>query len=478
MKAHFIGLAGVGMSATAKLLRDAGWAVTGSDEAVYPPISHFLEKEKLTCLTPYAPSNIPADADLIVIGKNAKLVPETNTEVAAAFKSGKRIASFPEILGELSRDKDSVVVAGSYGKSSCAALLAHILQSAGKDPSFFIGAVPLTPSTSSQIGKGSLFVFEGDEYPSSNTDNRSKFLHLHPKHILLTPLAHDHVNIFPTIELYLASFQQLVTLLPPQTPLIAAISGPLSKQFLNTLKRPIVTYGVNEGEYQAASITYGENDKTSFDIVYGGQKLCRVSTTQLGEHSIENIVGCAAFLFSNKLVTPEAFSKAIASFKGVLRRLDKKSEKTTIPMYEGFGSSYDKARSAIAAVKRGFPKRNLVVIFEPHTFSWRSRDTLHWYDDVFMGAARTYVYQPAAQGAGTHNQASHDDIMRRLKAANCNAVAITEPQEALQRISNELQPNDVVLFLTSGDLGGLIETVPAFAEHKFPITLDPASSAG
>ncbi|MBY0429526.1 MAG: UDP-N-acetylmuramate dehydrogenase, partial [Alphaproteobacteria bacterium] len=219
MKAHFIGLAGVGMSATAKLLRDAGWSVTGSDEAVYPPISHFLEKEKLACFTPYAASNIPADVDLIVIGKNAKLVPETNAEVAAAYQSGKHIASFPEVLGELSQNKDAVVVAGSYGKSSCSALLAHILQSSGKDPSFFVGAIPLTPSTSAQIGKGNLFVFEGDEYPSSNTDNRSKFLHLKPKHILLTPLAHDHVNIFPTIKKYLASFYELASLLPAQTPL-------------------------------------------------------------------------------------------------------------------------------------------------------------------------------------------------------------------------------------------------------------------
>lgn len=462
------------MSATAKLLRDAGWSVSGSDEAVYPPISHFLEKEKLHCLTPYAASNIPADVDLIVIGKNAKLVPETNAEVAAAIASGKRIASFPEILGELSRDKTSVVVAGSYGKSSCSALLAHILQSAVLDPSFFIGAVPLTPNTSAQIGKGDLFVFEGDEYPSSNTDNRSKFLHLKPSHLLLTPLAHDHVNIFPTVTDYLKPFEQLVALLPENGALIAANSGPLSKPFLQTINRPITTYGVEKGDYYASAITYGENDTTAFDIIHNGKThdkkvLCRVFTTQLGEHSIENILGCAAFCFSQQLVTPDAFAKAIDSFKGVLRRLDKKSEKTSIPIYEGFGSSYDKARSAIAAVRRGFPKRNLVVIFEPHTFSWRSHDTLHWYDDVFDGAVRTYIYQPASQGAGTHNQASHADIMQRLKTAGTNAIAITDAKDALNQIKNDLQANDVVLFLTSGDLGGLINTVPAIAEERFPI---------
>lgn len=464
MKAHFIGLAGVGMSATAKLLRDAGYTVTGSDEAVYPPISTFLEIEKLPCKTPYAAANIPTDVDLIVIGKNAKLVPETNAEVAAALNSGKRIASFPEVLGELSKTKSAVVVAGSYGKSSCAALLAHVLQSAGIDPSFFIGAVPLTPSTSAQIGKGDLFVFEGDEYPSSNTDPRSKFLHLNPKHILLTPLAHDHVNIFPTVEKYLKSFFDLVDLLPAHGALVAAKSGPLSQQFLSKIKREVVTYGVKEGDYTARNIAFETDGRTLFDI----NDIVRVSTSQLGEHSIENILGVAAFTFSRKLVTPEQFKDAINSFKGVMRRLDKKSEKTSVAIYEGFGSSYDKARSAIAAVKRSFPNRRLIIIFEPHTFSWRSRDTLHWYDDAFDGAARTYVFQPASQGAGTHNQASHEEIMARLKAAGADAVAITKTDEALKHIEQDLKADDVVLLLTSGDLGGLIESVPRLAEQRFP----------
>lgn len=464
MKAHFIGIGGVGMSATAKLLRDCGWAVSGSDEAVYPPISTFLEKEKLTCRAPYAPENLPADADLIVIGKNAKLVPETNAEVAAAYHSGKRIVSFPEVLGELSQKKTAIVVAGSYGKSSCAALLAHVLQCAGHDPSFFIGAVPLTPSTSAQIGKGDLFVFEGDEYPSSNTDARSKFLHLHPRHVLLTPLAHDHVNIFPTIASYLKSFTHLVSLMPENGALIAATSGPLSLDFLRSLTRPVTTYGLKDGDYQAKNIAFENDGRTSFDI----NSIICVSTSQLGEHSIENILGVAAFVFSQSLVTPHQFAEAISSFKGVTRRLDKKSEKTIIPIYEGFGSSYDKARSAIAAVKRSFPARRLLVIFEPHTFSWRSRDTLHWYDDVFDGAARAYIYQPASQGAGTHNQASHGEIMARLKGANVNAVAITTADEALNFLKADLKADDVILLLTSGDLGGLIESLPKLAEILYP----------
>lgn len=466
MKAHFIGIGGVGMSATATLLRDSGWDVTGSDEAVYPPMSTQLAREKLVYRTPYAAENIPPDVDVIVIGKNAKLVPETNAEVAAALKSGKRITSFPEMLGELSQHKQSVVVAGSYGKSSCVALLAHVLQQVGLDPSFFIGAVPISPPTSARIGKGDLFVFEGDEYPSSNTDNRSKFLHLHPKHVLLTPLAHDHVNIYPTVPDYLAPFYKLVEMLPDEGSLVAATSGPLSREFLVSVKRPVVTYGLHQGHYTVANIQWGAI--TRFDIVANGSPIINVGTSQLGEHSIENILAVAAFVFVNKLVSPDDFAKTVASFKGVTRRLDCKSDKTSVAIYEGFGSSYDKARSAIAAVKRSFNHRRLIIVFEPHTFSWRSRDMLHWYDDAFAGADATLVYQPATQGAGTHNQVSHAEIMERLKAAGHKSVAIIEPQQALDYLREHLKADDVLLLLTSGPLGGLVEAIPALAEQRFP----------
>ena len=148
---HFIGIAGAGMSAVAKLLRDSGVSVSGSDEGVYPPISDFLQAENLPYVVDYRAENIPPDVDIIVIGKNAKLVAATNEEVRAAYDSGKTILSFPEVLALLTEARDTAVVAGSYGKSTCAALLTHVLAEGGVDPSFFIGAIPLTPPTSSPL---------------------------------------------------------------------------------------------------------------------------------------------------------------------------------------------------------------------------------------------------------------------------------------------------------------------------------------
>jgi UDP-N-acetylmuramate: L-alanyl-gamma-D-glutamyl-meso-diaminopimelate ligase len=470
--AHFIGIAGAGMSAAAKLLKDSGVRVTGSDEQVYPPVSEFLVDQALPYRTPYAAANIPAGVDLIVIGKNAKLVPETNAEVAAAMASGARIQSFPEVLADLTRDRETIVVAGAYGKSTTASLLVHCLESAASqagdkiDPSFFIGAIPFTPSTSARFGRGNLFVLEGDEYPSSNTDNRSKFLHYHPKHLLLTPLAHDHINVFPTPADYLRPFAHLLDITAPDATVVACTEGSLSGEFLARVRRPIVTYGLHQGDFTAGDVRWGE--RTRFSLVRHASPLVEVETTQLGEHNVQNIVGVGAFLLTRDLVTPAQLADAIMSFRGIRRRLDRKSEKTRIPIFEGFGSSYEKARSAIAAIKRHFPARRLIVLFEPHTFSWRNRNALAWYDSVFEGADRVFIYEPAAQGAATHAQLTQGEIVERVARAGFDVTAISDPKAAQADFANLLRPDDVVLMLTSGGLGGLIEAIPLIAEEKFP----------
>ncbi|HEY8579370.1 MAG TPA: Mur ligase domain-containing protein [Beijerinckiaceae bacterium] len=465
-KAHFIGIGGVGMSATAMLLRDVGVAVSGSDEAVYPPISDVLAREKLDVRTPYAAANIPADADVIVIGKNARLTPDQNAEVAEAFRRGRPILSFADVLGLLAAERRALVVAGSFGKTTSVSLMAHALIECGQDPSFMIGAAPLSPPTAARIGRSDLLLLEGDEYPSSNTDDRSKFLHYRPAHLLLTPLAHDHVNVFPTVESYLAPFERLVDLAPADALVMASTSGELSQRFLASVGRPVTTYGVHAGAWGVRDIAWGE--RTRFTITRDGRDVTPVETGQLGLHNIENMLGVGAFLLTLGLVDAAGFARAMASFKGITRRLDRKSEKTRIPMFEGFGSSYDKARSAIAAMKQHFPDKRLVVVFEPHTFSWRNRATLHWYDDAFEGAAKVFVWKPAEQGAGTHEQIGQADILARLAAAGYDATGLSDAEEAVETIGAALGDDAAVLFLTSGPLGGLIATVPAWAETRYP----------
>jgi UDP-N-acetylmuramate: L-alanyl-gamma-D-glutamyl-meso-diaminopimelate ligase len=466
-KAHFIGIAGKGMSATALLLRQMGCQISGSDDGFYPPVSDYLKRANIPFSKDYRKEHIPPDADIVVIGKNAKLVPEENDEVRAAFDSGKPVLSFPDVLEELVDCKDTIVVAGSYGKSTCTALLAWCLSHAGKDPSYFIGEVTNGFDAYAHLGKSNVFVLEGDEYPSANWDDRSKFLHYRPKNILLTSATHDHVNVFPTHAGYLAPFRALMQLLPADGLLVVNHSEQFARAFGQIRAGRTVFYALEGAIWYADKISYA--NKSTFNLMRDKNVVVPLTTSLLGAHNIENIVGVSAMLLEKKLLTPAELAAGVATFQGVKRRLDRKSEKTSIPIFEGFGSSYEKAKSAISAIQKHFPKRRLMVVFEPHTFSWRNRGALAWYDDVFAGASKVFIYEPAAQGAGTHEQLTQSDIVARVKRAGFDAEAIEEPAAGLQTIGRNLDKNDVILLLTSGSLGGLIETIPTLAEQTFPL---------
>src|SRR5262245_41405840 len=232
------------------------------------------------------------------------------------------------------------------------------------------------------------------------------------------------------------------------------------------LSRPVITYGVHAGDFQAADIQYGE--RTRFAVTHRGTRVGAFETIQLGEHNIQNIVGVCAFLLTRRLVPVEHIAAGVATVRGIKRRLDRKSDRTSIPIFEGFGSSYEKAQSAIAAMMRHFPERRLIVVFEPHTFSWRNRAALKWYDDVFRGAGKVFIFEPAAQGAETHDQVSHGEILARVRAAGFDAEPISDPDAAIRVLDGVLSADDAILLLSSGGLGGLVERVPVLAEQKFP----------
>ncbi|MDB5225291.1 MAG: UDP-N-acetylmuramate--L-alanyl-gamma-D-glutamyl-meso-diaminopimelate ligase [Candidatus Adlerbacteria bacterium] len=454
------------MSAVALLLREAGWEISGSDEGFYPPVSDYLEQAGIAFAHGYKKENIPTDATLIVIGKNAKLVPESNEEVKAAFDSGLPIKSFADILEELSSGKETLVVAGSYGKSTCTALLSWCLMHAGKDPSYFVGEIARGFAAHAHLGQGAAFVLEGDEYPSANWDDRSKFLHYNPRNVLLTAATHDHVNVYPTHEDYLKPFRALMGMLP-QDGVLVVNDEPFARKLAEDFAGKKVQYGLHErNEWHAANIAYGL--PTTFDLMHQGKKVATLSTTQLGAHNVENIVGISALLLEKHLLTPEELAAGVASFEGVKRRMELLSPRSLVPVLEGFGSSHEKALSAIAAMRLHFPARRLVVVFEPHTFTWRNKAALAQYDTVFDGADRVYIYEPAAQGATTHAQLTQDEIVERVRAAGMDTVAIHSAED-LQTILADTAEQDAILLLTSGELGGLIKSLPPAVEEKFPL---------
>jgi UDP-N-acetylmuramate: L-alanyl-gamma-D-glutamyl-meso-diaminopimelate ligase len=465
-KIHFIGICGAGMSAVAKLAQDSGTFVTGSDAGFYPPISTYLTQHNIPCSAGYAASNIPRDVDTIIIGKHATLTPDENAEVAEAFAAhAEKITSFPKLLSQVTAGRNNLVCVGSYGKSTTTALIAHILEQSGQDVGYFIGAAPMTPSSNAHIGNSKYFVLEGDEYPSANFDPTSKFMYLHPDAVLLTSLEHDHINIFKTHDEYKKPFFDLITQLAKDSShslVLCSDDTTIAAELprLTDLMPSRTTYGLTSGEYQARNIVYGE--VTHFELLRNGEVITKLQTTLLGAHNIQNIVGVAALLLSRSIVTPEQFALALQSFLGIHRRLDLLTPGKSVRAYEGFGSSYAKARAAIDALLLHYPKKSLVILFEPHTFSWRNRGTLDWYRDVFREARLVYVYEPPLHGAANNNQLTQAEIVSEIQRHSPEqvVVAITSGATDVPDIVRSTTTDDVVLLLSSGDMGGIIAELP------------------
>ena len=214
MKVYFLGIAGAGVSALASVLVSQGAEVTGSDEGVYPPVSTYLDCLGVTYHDGFDPRLVPDDIDFAIIGASAKLHGAENPELAAIKKLGVPTYMFPEYLGLHTKGRTNIVIAGSFGKSTLTALCAHLLRVASRDPGYFIGASPLDLPTTGHHGKDPEFLLEGDEYVISPEDRRSKFVLYHPSVTLISSLVHDHLNMFPTMESYVAPFAELVKLTP------------------------------------------------------------------------------------------------------------------------------------------------------------------------------------------------------------------------------------------------------------------------
>lgn len=464
MRIHFTGIAGAGMAAAALMMRDAGHVVSGSDEDVFPPMSTYVEGLGFPIAWRFDLANLAEDLDLLVLGASAKLGGETNVEVQAARRRGVRVTSFPELVGETTDRRRNTVVAGSFGKSTCTALMAHVLRESARDVGWMIGAIsPSLPATG-RWGTAAEVILEGDEYIVGPSDRRSKFLLYHPRDVLLTSLIHDHVNVFPTFESYVAPFRELMRLLPADG-LLVAREDPEIRAIAGDSAASVVWYDTQPcNGWHPRDVRFGETSR--FTLVGPGGREASLTTTLLGEHNVENIVGVGAYLLERGLVDEAQLARGVASFTGIRRRLDRLTRSSSIPVVEGFGSSYEKARSAIEAMLLHYPGRPLTVVFEPHAFSWRNRDALAWYDTVFAGVAQALIAPPPHHGESGHNQSSFDQILARVAAAGTPVRGVETVQAATDALT-QLTGDAVVLLLSSGPLLGLPDALPAIFDVRY-----------
>ena len=383
MKVHFIAIGGSAMHNLAIALKIKGFDVTGSDDEIFDPAKGRLEKYGiLPTDIGWHPEKITSDLDAVILGMHAR---EDNPELLKAKEIGLKIYSYPEYLYEQSKDKTRVVVGGSHGKTTITSMIIHVLQHLHIDCDYMVGAqlegfeVMVKLSDTAKV-----MVIEGDEYLTSPIDRRPKFHVYQPTIGIISGIAWDHINVFPTFENYVDQFRIFAQMIPQNGQLIYCQEDEelrkLGAEITNTVCKP---YGVHPYIIRDG-VTYlvHDNKETPLQI--------------FGKHNLMNIN--AARLACNALgVTNEEFYEAIASFKGASKRLELVAKTTECAVYKDFAHSPSKLKATINAVREQYPDRKLVACMELHTFSSLTEEFLKQYAHAMDEADTAMVYySPAA----------------------------------------------------------------------------------
>lgn len=457
MKIYLMGIGGTGMASLAGMLKAGGHEVRGSDKGVYPPMSHLLEEFGVPVATPYDPKNLRPTPDLVVIGN---VISRDHPEAQTVLSEKIPYDSMAETIRRFFLGgKSSLVVAGTHGKTTVTALLAWVLESAGRDPGFFIGGRPKNFSQNFQLGTGEFFVLEGDEYDTAFFDKGPKFLHYEPRHVLLTSIEFDHADIYQNLDQILVSFKKLIDLIPEQGSLVANLDFPEVEGLIKTFSGQVVSYTMdpkkkNQADYFAEILQTAP--KTVFRISTAKGETAEFQWEMIGAYNVSNALGVAALARGIGL-SWEEIRQGLESFRGVARRQELLGNPGGITVLDDFAHHPTAVRETLAGVRRRFPKHRLWALFEPRSNTTKRDVFQQDYAAAFDEADFVLiddVFQPekVKEGKVLDIDRLASDITSRGRA---RARHLSGVDQILETLRSELKPDDVVLMMSNGDFGGL-----------------------
>jgi len=455
VKVHLSGIAGTAMASLAGLLREHGHELTGSDQDVYPPMSTQLEALGIPVRSPYAADNVPAGADLVVIG-NA--LSRGNPEVEVVLDRKQRMSSMPALLAEeFLRGRTSLVVAGTHGKTTTTSLLSYILHQAGRDPSFLIGGVPVDFERSYRLGAGAHFVVEGDEYDTAFFDKRPKFVHYMPDVAVIGNVEYDHADIYPDLASVQRAFVHLMNLIPRRGLLVAGLETPALRDILPRAQSPVETFGLGEGaDWRAVDIRPAA-DGWRFRLLRRGADLGEFRLAVPGEHNLRNAL--AALAAANAAgVGPEAARPALAGFGGVKRRLEVRGRGRGVTVYDDFAHHPTAVRETLRALRSLLAPGagRLVAVFEPRSYTSRTRVFQEEFARSFQEADRVIVAAAHLPGkVPERDRISEVELVRAISELGRDARFVAGVDDIVSLLAAELREGDRVVVLSNGGFGGI-----------------------
>ena len=442
MKVHFIAIGGSAMHNLAIALHLKGYQVTGSDDEIFQPSKGRLEKYGLLpAEIGWDEKTISSDIDAIILGMHARA---ENPELLKAQKLDLKIYSYPEYIYEQTKEKTRVVIGGSHGKTSITSMILHVLNYHNIDHDYMVGAqlegfecmVKLTE-------KAQIAVLEGDEYLSSPIDRRPKFHLYHPNIALLSGIAWDHINVFPTFENYIEQFRIFIDKIEPNGTIVYCELDEnvkkVSEQARTDIKQlPYATHAhrIEKG----VSILKDKNGKEHPLEIFG-------------EHNLQNLNG--ALLVCEKVGVSQAdFYKAIQSFSGASKRLELVKRTAGSVMYKDFAHSPSKLKATTQALKTQFPERELIACMELHTFSSLNKEFLSQYDGAMKNADKAYVYySPKTLSHKKLQDLSPEEVKT---AFNSNNITVfTDSNDLVNSLRTNNWQNKNLLMMSSGNFDGV-----------------------
>ncbi len=441
MRIHFIAIGGSAMHNMAIALHKKGFEITGSDDVLFEPsISRLAKYGLLPEKEGWYPEKITKDIDAVILGMHARA---DNPELLKAQELGIKIYSYPEYIYEHSKNKLRVVIGGSHGKTTITSMILHVLKSAGKDFDYLVGAQLEGFDTMVKLtDEAPVIVIEGDEYLSSAIDRRPKF-HLYKANIgVISGIAWDHINVFPTFENYIEQFRLFIETIEPCGKLIYCEAD------------NILTKVVDGDKSQVEKFSYG---LPAYNIKYGITNIISGSKEYplqvFGEHNLLNLEA-ARLVCENLNIKSEDFYAYISSFKGAARRLEVVRKNENASFFKDFAHSPSKLTATIHAVKAQFPERKLIACIELHTFSSLDKDFLSQYSGAMDDADTAIVFidkktfehkKMTPYGAETvKNAFTRDDLL-----------FFNDPAELLKYLENIDIKDKNLLMMSSGNFGGI-----------------------
>jgi UDP-N-acetylmuramate: L-alanyl-gamma-D-glutamyl-meso-diaminopimelate ligase len=456
---HLIGICGTAMASLAALLEQRGFRVTGSDSAVYPPMSDFLASLKIPVSQPYAEANLTPRPDLVIIG-NA--ISRGNPELEYVLDQRIPFTSLPHLLyDEFLRDRERLVVAGTHGKTTTTSMLAWIFQSAGRSPSFLIGGIAENFGASIQLGSGAEFILEGDEYDTAFFDKGPKFLHYFPDSVILTSVEFDHADIYRDLDAVKTAFKRLVNLVPRRGRIIAYDANPNVDECLARSLSPVERYGFAESSHWRITGLVFEPERTRWSVLREGKPWGEFEFDLAGEYNVLNATAAAALAATYGMETG-SIAEALRTFRSVKRRLEVKAEVRGITIIDDFAHHPTAIAGTLKALRTRYPGRRLWTLLEPRSNTLRRNvfqqelvSSLALADQVILAGIFKSEAIPEAE------RLDLEAVVTELNQRGIPARQFPDAEAIVSAIAAQLVPGDVVAILSNGGFGGIYDKLPA-----------------